>query len=70
MINQYHIFFQFHPYRIIYALLFLIYKEEDILNYAISKMEFLEIFLKISKEKIRLDAKNVEPHKEKNNSLE
>lgn len=32
--------------------------EEDILNYAISKMECLEIFLRISEEKVRLDAEN------------
>ena len=33
--------------------------EEDILDYAISKMELLEIFLKMSQEKIKLDAKNI-----------
>ncbi len=33
--------------------------EDDILNYAISKMEILEIFLKITEDKIRLDAKNI-----------
>lgn len=33
--------------------------EEDILEYAISKMELLEIFLKITEEKVRLDAKNI-----------
>ena len=37
--------------------------EEDILNYAVSKMEFLEIFLRISEEKIRLDAENIESRK-------
>lgn len=31
--------------------------EEDILKYAISKMELLEIFLKITEEKVKLDAK-------------
>lgn len=33
--------------------------ENDILNYAISKMELLEIFLQLTEEKIRLDAKNI-----------
>lgn len=33
--------------------------EEDILEYAINNMELLEIFLKITKEKVRLDAKNI-----------
>lgn len=33
--------------------------EEDILNYAVLKMQLLEIFLSISKEKIRMDAKNI-----------
>ncbi|WP_315081366.1 hypothetical protein [uncultured Clostridium sp.] len=33
--------------------------EEDILDYAISKMELLEIFLKITEEKVKLDAKNI-----------
>lgn len=32
--------------------------EEDILDYAVSKMELLEIFLDISKEKIHLEANN------------
>lgn len=34
--------------------------EEDILNYALTKMELLEIFLKISEEKIKLDATHIE----------
>ena len=33
--------------------------EVDILNYAISKMNLLEIFLKVTEEKVRLDAKNI-----------
>lgn len=31
--------------------------EEDILKYALSKMELLEIFLKVTEEKVKLDAK-------------
>ena len=37
----------------------IIIKEKDILNYAISKMKCLEIFLRISEEKVRLEANNV-----------
>lgn len=33
--------------------------EIDILNYAISKMNLLDIFLKVTEEKVRLDAKNL-----------
>jgi hypothetical protein len=33
--------------------------ENDILEYAICKMELLEIFLKVTEEKVRLDAKNI-----------
>ncbi|GAA0078617.1 hypothetical protein UT300005_29960 [Clostridium sp. CTA-5] len=33
--------------------------EKDILEYAISKMELLEIFLKITEQKVKLDAKNI-----------
>lgn len=33
--------------------------ESDILEYSLRKMELLEIFLKITDEKVRLDAKNI-----------